>query len=176
MDFKDSRTYENLLDAFNFEITNMGLYELYSTQAWAEQYIEIAKTFAVFSRHDLEHARVWLRLLNEGTLPNTLENLRNSVQRVNNNIYAEYSLIAKEEGYDEIASLFGGMGIIDSNQDLTFDTFIREIEQDQVSCKPEETLWICQACGNIMSGLCAPERCPICGFPQGYYKVYDCIV
>lgn len=176
MDFRNSRTYQNLVDALHFELTSKALYDIYSVQALREEYVEISRVYDIFSRNDLEHARIWMRILNGGTLPNTLENLEASVQRIGGNPYGEYALIAREEGYDEIASLFGGMGIIDANQDTTFDTFINEINTNQVFCKEEETLWICQACGNIMAGECAPEICPVCGYPQGYYRVFDCVL
>lgn len=176
MDFSESRTYKNLMSALQYELTTKALYDIYAIQAKDEQYIEIGRIYEVFSGNNLQHARIWLRLLNGGSIPSTLNNLRSSIKNINTNIYSEYAIVAREEGYDEISSLFSGVGIIDANEDLTFETLAQEIETNQVFCKPVETLWICLSCGNILSGLCAPEICPVCSFPQGYYKVYDCIV
>jgi rubrerythrin len=25
-------------------------------------------------------------------------------------------------------------------------------------------------CGNLFYGVCAPDPCPVCGYPQGYYQ------
>lgn len=44
---------------------------------------------------------------------------------------------------------------------------------NRVFCKPEERLWICIQCDNIMSRECAPEICSVCGFLQGFYKLYE---
>lgn len=175
MDFSESRTYRNLMSALQYELTTKALYDIYAIQAKDEQYIEIGRIYEVFSGNNLQHARIWLRLLNGGTIPSTLDNLKTSVENINPNLYSEYALIAREEGYEDIASLFSGVGIIDGNEDVTFDTLIKEIESDQVFCKEVETLWICLSCGNIMYGSCAPDICPVCSFPQGYYKVYDCL-
>ena len=30
-------------------------------------------------------------------------------------------------------------------------------------------IWICLNCGYILEGHSAPEKCPVCGVPQGYY-------
>lgn len=90
-----------------------------------------------------------------------------------NGTYRQYAEVAREEGYDNIAALFDGVANIELNHDVIFQNFADDIQKNQVFCKPTEVLWICINCGNIMGGLCAPAICPICGFPQGYYQVYD---
>ena len=32
-----------------------------------------------------------------------------------------------------------------------------------------EEVWVCMNCGFILSSSTAPEQCPVCGVPQGYY-------
>lgn len=90
-----------------------------------------------------------------------------------NQLYREYARIANEEGYANIEALFNGVANIDLNHGLQLDVQYNDVIRNQVFCKPRETLWICMQCGNILSGLCAPEICPVCGFPQGYYRVYN---
>ncbi|WP_418884619.1 rubredoxin-like domain-containing protein [Eisenbergiella porci] len=34
-----------------------------------------------------------------------------------------------------------------------------------------EEVWICLNCGYVICGKCAPERCPACGYPQGYFEL-----
>lgn len=176
MDFNKSKTYQNLMNALSYELNTKSLYDIYAIQATRDEYIEIARIFEIFSGHDLQHAIIWLRILNGGSIPSTEDNLRSSIENIFTKIYNEYALIAQEEGYNEIAILFGGMANIDSNQDAVFSSLLEEIKTNQVFCKNTETLWICQSCGNILSGLCAPEICPICSFPQGYYKEYGYVI
>jgi rubrerythrin len=174
MDFKDSKTYQNLLNAYYYELITSSQYEIYSIQASEETYIEIGKIFTTLARNDLEHARMWLKQLNNGSIPSTEENLSTSIESINKDMYNEYSNVAREEGFDDLAALFNGVANISINHEVILNTQLSDIKRNQVFCKDTEVLWICQACGNIMNGLCAPEICPVCSFPQGYYKLYTC--
>jgi rubrerythrin len=176
MDFQQSRTYQNILQAYNFEAELNTRFQIYADQARLEGYIEIATIYETTARNDREHARIWMRRLNEGILPDTEENLINSYELsadLGNNLYREFARVAREEGYDDIAALFNGIANIELNHDLRFRTIYENLVRGEIFCKPEETLWICMQCGNIMSGICAPEICPVCSFPQGYYRLYD---
>ena len=176
MDFQQSQTYQNIVNAYNIEAETSTRYQIYADQAMREGYIEIATIYEITSRSEKEHARIWMRQLNEGILPNTEQNLQNSYDResdVGNSLYREYARIAREEGYNDIAALFNGIANIELNHDLRFRTLHEEMIRGELFCKPTETLWICMQCGNIMSGLCAPEICPVCLYPQGYYRLYN---
>ncbi len=176
MDFQQSRTYQNILNAYNLEAEANTRLELSAEQAESEQYIEIAAVYRSVATNEKEHARIWMRQLNRGTLPDTEQNLRDSIafaSDLGNNVYREYARIAREEGYDDIAALFNGIANIELNHEATFRTLLEEMIRGELFCRPEESLWICMQCGNIMSGICAPEICPVCGFPQGYYRYYE---
>lgn len=176
MDFQQSKTYKNLQLAFDGELRTSTRYQINGIRARQEGYIQIGNVFEIISGFEREHATIWLRLINGGTLPTTLENLleASSVEDAKGNgTYRQYAEVAREEGYDNIAALFDGVANIELNHDVIFQNFADDIQKNQVFCKPTEVLWICINCGNIMGGLCAPAICPICGFPQGYYQVYD---
>ncbi|MDF2945123.1 MAG: hypothetical protein K0S01_3981 [Herbinix sp.] len=175
MDFQQSRTFSNLQNAYNFELMVSTTYQIYADRARSEDYIEIGNIFDVTARNEKEHARIWLRILNDGTLPTTERNLLVSSEieaEAGNVTYREYARVAREEGYNDIAALFNGVANIELNHNLRFRTSYENVVRGEVFCKPVETLWICMQCGNIMSGVCAPEICPVCGFPQGYYRLY----
>jgi rubrerythrin len=176
MAFQDSRTYANLQNAFNMELRLSALYSIYGDIARQAGYIQIGNIYEILQRNNKEHARIWLRNINEGILPDTAQVLAASMQQeyyMGNQLYREYARIANEEGYANIEALFNGVANIDLNHGLQLDVQYNDVIRNQVFCKPRETLWICMQCGNILSGLCAPEICPVCGFPQGYYRVYN---
>ena len=176
MDFQQSKTYQNVLNAYNLEAEINTRYQIYADQATLEGYIEIAALYEVTARNDKEHARIWMRQLNQGVIPDTQQNLQSSydiASNLGNNLYREYARIARDEGYNDIASLFNGIANIELNHDLNFRTFYERLIRGELYCQPTESLWICMQCGNIMSGLCAPEICPVCTFPQGYYRLYN---
>lgn len=176
MSFQESKTYANLLAALDKERISSTQLEINSEQARREGFIEISNIFHTTSNQQRAHAVIWLRMLNEGKLPMTKENLENTVRSesdLGNNTYREYARIAKEEGYDEIAAVFNGVANIELIYELEFRNILDDLESDKVFCKDQEVLWICINCGNVLSGKCAPEICPVCYYPQGYYKVYS---
>lgn len=176
MEFQNSRTYANLQNAYEIELMQSTLYSIYGDIARQEGYQEIGNVYDIFQRNNKEHARIWLRQLNNGNLPNIEEALAASAEIEiynGNQLYREYANIAREEGYTEIESLFNGVANIDLNHSLQLRTYYDEVLRNQVFCRPQPHLWICMQCGNIMNGLCAPEVCPVCDFPQGYYRLYN---
>jgi rubrerythrin len=88
-------------------------------------------------------------------------------------MYRDFARVAQEEGYNDLAALFNGVANIELNHNSIFQRHLNDINSNRVFCKEESTLWICMQCGNIMNGACAPEVCPVCGFPQGFYRLYD---
>jgi rubrerythrin len=174
MEFQQSKTYQNLRSAYERELMVSTLYDIFGDRATDEQYIAISNIFVDTARNEKEHARIFLRTLNNGTIPDTQQNLLSSSDFENqtNTLYRDYANTAKEEGYTDLASLFNGIANIELFHNLRFRTQYDNVVKEQEFCKPESTLWICLQCGNIMGGQCAPLICPICGFPQGYYTIY----
>lgn len=176
MDFRDSRTFLNLQAALENELRSNALYGLYKKRSDQEVYLEISGVFDTISRNAQFISERLRRILNDGDT-NTFENLRNAANTESdaaNNLYSKFSYIATEEGYTDLAAFFNGIANIKLNHYSTLQTLVENEENNQLFCKPQVTLWICMGCGNILSGECAPLICPICGYPQGYYKVYGC--
>lgn len=175
MEFRESETYHNLQAAYHGELIASAKYELYRHQAEEDGYQQIGNTFQETSGNEREHAEIWLKQLNGGKVPHTLENLREAAAGENyewNTMYPEYADTAMKEGYPEIARLFLGVAKIENNHDGRFETLAWNIESNQVFCRKYEAVWICLNCGNLVWANCAPDPCPICGYPQGYYQLY----
>ncbi len=176
MEFRESRTYLNLQTALENELRSNALYSMYRKTADHEVLLDISSVFDTISRNSQFIGERLRQILNEGTT-NTYQNLQDAANResfVASNIYSESSRIAKEEGYDDLASLFNGIANIKLNHYSTFQTLIDNMNNNELFCKKEDNLWICMGCGNIIGGLCAPVICPICGYPQGYYQIFGC--
>lgn len=174
MDFKQSKTYQNLQNMFNRKLMISTLYSIYSDKATQEGFIEISNIFASASKNEKEHARVFFRKLNNNVIPNTESNLSNAINlnTETSNLCRSYAATANEEGYADIAALLNGVANIELNHNVSFKNQYDNILRQQVFCKTDQTLWICLQCGNILAGDCAPKICPVCSFPQGYYKMY----
>lgn len=174
MEFQQSKTFSNLQKAYERELTVSTLYNIFSDKARSDGYIEISNNFDTITRNEKEHARTFMRNLNNGNIPPTQQNLLDSANYEIDTaaLYREYAATATQEGYTDLAALFNGVANIELNHNLSFRSKYDDVVREEVFCKPQDTLWICIQCGNIMSGPCAPEICPVCGFPQGYYKVF----
>lgn len=171
MDFQQSQTFINLQSAYEFNLISAAKYQLFAKRAREEVLIEIALVYETISRNKQYIAEELRRRLFDGT-PDTIVNLFESrdEELAGSELYRDYSRIATEEGYRDVASLLNGIANINLNHNYTFQSIITDMQSNQLFCREEESLWICLACGNIMGGLCAPDICPICQYPQGYYE------
>ena len=78
MEFQQSRTYANLQNAYEMELMQSTLYSIYGDIARQEGYRQIGNIYDIFQRNNKEHAIIWLRRLNEGSLPTTADTLSTS--------------------------------------------------------------------------------------------------
>lgn len=176
MDFGQSQTFRNLEAAYEVELMANGKYGLYAKRASQEDLIEISLLFDTVSRNE-QFIAERLRRIIHATTPDTTQNLIESRDDVlmESNLYREFARTAIEEGYSEYASLFSGIANIMLSHHNAFENMIKDIERGELFRKNQEGLWQCLGCGNIMSGLCAPNICPICGYPQSYYQLLQFI-
>lgn len=174
MEFQSSRTFQNLQNAYELELQSDGRYDIFDSRAKEENLIGIARTFGQLSINSNFIANRLKRIINNG-VTSTEQNLEEASQvaLLSSNMYRQSALIAREEGFDNLEALFSGIANIKLNHHLIFQEYVEDINNNELFCKPEERLWICLGCGNILSGECAPEICPICLYPQGYYQLYQ---
>ena len=173
MDFESSKTYQNIMNAIDGEMMASTRYQIYSDKAREDGYENIGDIFAETSGNEKEHAERLMKVAFAGDIPDTLTNLKDAGAGENHEwtkMYQEYAQIAKEEGYDQIAELFLDIAEVERHHDYRFQTLAENMEQNQIFCKDEKILWICLNCGYIYYGECAPEFCPLCGYPQSYFK------
>ena len=173
MNLKGTKTEANLLAAFSGESQARNKYTYYASKAKKDGYEQIAAIFEETANNEKEHAKMWFKQLNDGQIPSTLDNLKEAASGENyeyTEMYKEFARVAKEEGFDKIAFLFEEVGKIEKHHEERFMTLIKEIEDDLVFKKGEETVWICRNCGHVFIGKEAPKTCPVCSHPQSYFE------
>ncbi|HIT89078.1 MAG TPA: rubrerythrin family protein [Candidatus Merdenecus merdavium] len=176
MDFKTSKTYQNLQQAMNTKSDTAVNYMIYGETAKAEGYIEIGNVYDEYASQEREHVKILMRIMGEGELPNTSRNLRESADIEDffwQKLFISYADTAKEEGFDDIAKIFEGIASADRQHGFVFNQLEKNVDTNRVFCKNIQEVWICIKCGNVFWGYCAPDICPLCGYPQGYYRI-DC--
>ena len=174
MELKGSRTEANLMAAFAGESQARNKYTYYASKAKKDGYVQITKIFEETAENEKEHAKIWFKLLHDGGIPTTIVNLEDAAagERYEwTDMYAEFERVAKEEGFDHIAYLFGAVGKIEKEHEERYRKLLANIEGDLVFSKDNDVIWQCSNCGHIVIGQKAPEMCPVCAHPQAYFQV-----
>ena len=173
MELKGSKTEENLLAAFAGESEARNKYTYYASKARKEGYVQIANIFEETAANEKEHAKIWFKLL-KGGIGTTAENLADAAAGENyewTDMYATFAKEAREEGFDEIATLFEGVAAIEKEHEERCKKLLENVEKGLVFSKDGDTIWQCSNCGHICIGKQAPEVCPVCAHPQSYFQV-----
>ena len=174
MELKGSRTEANLMTAFAGESQARNKYSYYASKAKKDGYEQIAAIFEETANNEKEHAKLWFKLLHDGEVPGTLDNLKDAASGENyewTEMYSEFAKVAKEEGFDHIAFLFDEVAKIEKEHEERYLTLLKNIEDDRVFTKDEDKIWICRNCGHIYVGKDAKEVCPVCAHPKSYMEV-----
>ena len=101
MNLKGTKTEANLMAAFAGESQARNKYTYYASKAKKEGYEQIAALFLETANNEKEHAKIWFKLLHDGAVPSTAENLLDAAQGENyewTDMYATFAKEAREEG------------------------------------------------------------------------------
>ncbi len=174
MELRGSKTEKNLMDAFAGESQARNKYTYFASKAKKEGYEQIAAIFQETADNEKEHAKIWFKLLNEGQVPTTIENLKSAAGGENyewTDMYDRMAKEAKEEGFDHIAYLFEEVGKIEKEHEARYLKLVENLESGLVFSKDGDTIWKCRNCGHIVVGKYAPDICPVCNHPKAYFEV-----
>lgn len=174
MELKGSRTEANLMAAFAGESQARNKYTYYASKAKKDGYVQIAKLFEETAANEKEHAKIWFKLLKGGSVPSTIENLEDAAAGENyewTDMYSGFAKEAKEEGFDDIATLFEMVAEIEKAHEERYRKLLANIKGDAVFSKEGDVIWECSNCGHICVGKKAPEVCPVCNHPQSYFMI-----
>ena len=189
---KGTKTAENLLKAFAGESQARNRYTYYASVADKEGYKQIRNIFIETADNEKEHAKRLYKFLLagfEGELPaaieinaaypvaqgNTLDNLKAAADGENEeweDMYPAFAKDAQNEGFDEIAEVFGAIAHAEKWHEKRFAKLAANIEKQEVFKKGEKVLWKCGNCGYVHEGNSAPETCPACAHPQAHFELF----
>ena len=173
-ELKGSKTEKNLLEAFAGESQARNKYTYFASKAKKEGYEQIAAIFQETADNEKEHAKIWFKLLHDGEVPSTEENLKDAANGENyewTEMYPEFAKVAKEEGFDKIAYLFEAVAKIEKEHEERYKKLLENVEGGLVFSKDGDRIWKCRNCGHIVVGPNAPEICPVCNHPKSYFEI-----
>lgn len=187
---KGTKTAENLMKSFAGESQARNRYTFYSLVARQEGYESIARVFEETANQEKAHANVFYKFLTadmngEKIIINAdypvalydktadcLDAAAKGEHEEQAILYPEFSKVAKEEGFDRIAEAYDAISRIEEMHEKRYRKLYTEIKDGSHYKKDKDLFWICQNCGYVVEGAEPPKVCPVCYYPQAYFKVY----
>lgn len=173
-DLIGTNTERNLWAAFANESQTWMKYTFYADKAQTDGFTQISNVFTKTAANEKEHAEIWFKLLKGNGIPDTLTDLNDAAGGENyewTDFYRVFADEARNDGFEDIAVLFEGVGAVEKTHEDRFRALIAEMEQEKVFVKDTPVEWVCGKCGHTQNGVAAPETCPVCGHPKENFEV-----
>lgn len=183
--FRESRTAKNLLIAFSAETQARTRYNFFADRARNDGYIQIAGIFDETAAQECEHALRFFKFFNGGDLEitwtfpagvikDTHANLLSAADLekfVHSSMYPGFAKIALEEGFPRAADTLNAISVSERQHEKLYRQLAANIARDRAFSREEERTWRCLSCGYIHTGAKAPDKCPACVKPVGYFEL-----
>lgn len=169
-----TKTEENLKAGFAGESQARNKYTYFAKIARKEGYQFIAKIFEETAENEVQHAKEQFKLLNG--IGDTATNLKSAIEGEHyetTDMYPTFAKEAEEEGNEKAAKLFKTIGIVEKEHEERYKKLLEMVENGTVFKRDKPIRWKCSKCGHIHEGTQAPEVCPCCKHPQGYFEPED---
>ncbi len=173
-DLEGTKTLENLQAAFAGESQAHTKYLYYASKAKKDGFEQIGAIFEETAGNEKEHAKLWFKYLHDNDVPDTIHNLKDAIKGEDyetSEMYKSFAEIAREEGFEEIAEKFEGVGAIEKEHRDRYSKLLQNVEGDIVFKSDKVTVWKCRNCGHISVGEKAPEECPVCKHPRSFFEI-----
>jgi rubrerythrin len=187
VEFKGSKTEENLLKAFAGESQARNRYTFYAKQAQKEGFEQIGDVFLQTAEHERQHAKRFFKHLEGGVVEitasypagtfegTTAEHLAAAAAGEHEewvDLYPAFAEVAESEGFKDVATTFRMVAKAEAMHEERYLRLRANIEEGKVFEKPEKVRWMCRKCGYVHEGPKAPKVCPTCTHPQSYFEVF----
>lgn len=183
--FRESKTAKNLLISYSAETQARTRYNFFANRARDEGYIQIARIFDDTADQECEHALRFFKFFNGGELEitwtfpagvisNTQDNLISAADLekfVHSSMYPGFAKIALEEGFGRAAETLNAISVSERHHEKIYRKLAANIARDITFMREEESSWKCLSCGYIHRGTKAPDKCPACVKPFGYFEL-----
>jgi len=182
MKLKGSRTEKNLLASFAGESQARNRYTFYAEVASKEGHEGIASVFLETADHERMHAKRYFLQLDGGdveitaTYPtrigDTMSNLEAAAAGEREEwtqLYPAAAKIADEEGFGAAAAIFRNVAMAEENHEKRYMRLLDHVKNGTLYKRDKAIRWKCAKCGRVHEGTEAPEWCPTCAHPQGWF-------
>jgi len=182
---KGTETEKNLLKAFAGESQARNRYTYFASVAKNEGLVQISQIFEETANQEKEHAKRFFKFLEGGDLEiqatypagllgTTLDNLKAAAGGEHEEwteLYPEFSRIAREEGFSQVAAAFDAISIAEKQHEKRYKDLAENLEAGKVFKRNGAVVWRCINCGYLHESADAPKACPACLHPQSYFEL-----
>lgn len=182
------KTQANLLKAFTGESIARNKYTQYAKKAEKDGLIWIARVFEETADNERAHAEELYEQMKGKvemtnnydihSLEDTVTNLRHAAEGENfewGKMYPDFKKVAEEEGDKDSAHLFQEILEVEEKHEERYTILADKLEKDELYKSDKEVEWKCLNCGYIHKGKGAPDPCPLCKKPQGWYMELNAV-
>lgn len=176
------KSHENLLKAIAGESLARNKYTYFAQIAEKEGLMWIKEVFLETADNERAHAKEELERIKEKVemtntygidpLADTLTNLKNAAAGEKyewNEMYPGFEQIALDEGEKDIAKLFKEIAEVEEKHEERYNILAKKLAEKTLYKSEKEMEWKCLNCGYVHKGTSAPDKCPACHKPQGWY-------
>lgn len=186
IDFKNSKTRENLMRAFAGESQARNRYTIAAEAAKEQGMFAVNQIFLFTADQERAHARRFYDLLKnlsgttihiDGGYPvdhfdsvtELLKAAQHNEMEEFDTVYPVFGDVAKEEGFIEAAAAFYQIAKIEEIHGKRFGCLAEMLENNHYYESENDSDWMCLNCGHIHHGKLVPEICPVCRHERGYF-------
>ena len=178
MDLKGTRTERNIKAALAGESIARNKYTYFAEQARKEGDQELAAMYERMAGNESVHARIWYTTL-FGAIPGSTENLKNAAAgefKEWSDMYPEFAVVAREEGFEQLAQMFERIAEIEKSHEKQFmEALVQMSKKAKGQDTPAEPVkaaededdepqvkdgYRCQFCGAVHETRL--DVCPVC--------------
>jgi rubrerythrin len=183
--FRESQTAKNLLAAFAGESQARNRYTYFARRAAEDGFVQIADIFEETANQECEHALRFFKFFNggeleitasypSGVIKDTYANLlaaADGERFEHTELYPGFARIAEEEGFARAADTWHAISVSEKQHEKRYRELAANLLADRAFSREQEMVWRCRNCGYLHMGDTAPEKCPACVKPQGYFEL-----
>ena len=166
-----TKTEENLKKALAGESQARAKYVKWAGVANKEGHQAVARIFLETAENEYEHAAMIMNQLKvAGTTEENLKTAATGEVHEWTSMYPQFLKEAREEGNDRAAKFFETILRIEKHHGKRYQVLLERLQNGTLYKSDKEETWFCTNCGYMHRGKEAPQTCPNCMHPQGYFK------
>ena len=109
-----------------------------------------------------------------GVIRSTYENLIAAAEGEryeHTEMYPGFAKIAREEGFERAAETWEAISVSEKQHEKRYRELAGNIKTDRTFSRGKVVVWRCLNCGYLHTGKKAPDKCPACVYPKGYFEL-----